>query len=170
MLTDDVFLWCKPPSGRLITGRLLTPWVALVLVLAQPIPGIAQVPTPEEPTECTRSISAKVGNGVLQSICESSQGALSLRHKLVISRLHPSGSGVETLAEFPFERECEWSSNWARLTCSPRGWSPLAGAVYDKTSVEGCKSFYVCRAGCGGERTPKQLAVIDMPCQYGPRS
>ena len=146
-------------------------WGACALVLAQPFAGIAQVPAPkEEQVECIREISVKVGNGVLQSICESRPGWSDLRHKIVIARLHPSGSGIETLAEYPFERECEWSSDWVLLTCSPQGWSPLAGAVFRKSSVKGCKSSYVCETGCGGERTPKQLTVTDLPCQNRPPS
>lgn len=138
----------------------------LAVVCAQHSFAFAQGQTPPEvPVECGRSISAKVGDATLQSMCLSDE-AYPLRPMIVISRIHPGGSGSEILARFPFERECEWTPNMAQLVCYSGGWSPLAGAVFRKSSAKGCKSFYVCQSGCGSRHTPEELTVTEPACQY----
>jgi len=141
----------------------------LVLMFMQHPPAFAQdkalSSAPMDP-ECHRVISAKIGDANLQSVCLND--IYPSRPMIVISRLHRGGVGEERLAQFPFETECSWTPDMAQLVCASTGWSPLAGATFQKTSKKGCTSFYTCNSGCNARNTPKEILVTDFACQYPP--
>jgi len=140
-----------------------------LLVFMQSLPAFSDdkaLPTAPVNPECYRVISAKIGNADLQSMCLDD--IYPSRPMIVISRLHRGGVGVETLARFPFETECNWTPDMAQLVCDSTGWSPLAGATFENTSTKGCASHYTCKSGCDGRHTPREIVLTDLACQYPP--
>ena len=148
---------------RILLGIIL----ALMFMHSQAAFGAGKnlLTTPLDP-ECHRVISAKVGNANLQTMCLND--IYPSRPMIVISRLHRGGVGDEILARFPFETECNWTQDMAQLVCDSKGWSPLAGAAFEKNSTKGCASLYTCKSGCDGRHMPKEIAVTDLACQYPP--